>query len=68
MSDSTGMINLSHFAIMDIKGKDAERMLEYLSVAKVGGDTKEGRMIYTNFLDDDGGCSCRSYYFTLRFR
>ena len=28
MSDSTGMINLSHFAIMDIKGKDAERMLE----------------------------------------
>jgi glycine cleavage system aminomethyltransferase T len=55
MSDSTGMINLSHFAIMDIKGKDAERMLEYLSVAKVGGDTQEGRMIYTNFLDDDGG-------------
>ena len=55
MSDSVGMINLSHFPIMDIKGKDAERMLEYLSVAKVGGDTPEGRMIYTNFLDEDGG-------------
>ena len=49
------MINLSHFAIIDIKGPDAERMLEYLSVAKVGGNTSEGRIIYTNFLDDDGG-------------
>ena len=55
MSDSVGMINLSHFPIMDIEGKDAERMLEYLSLAKVGSDTSEGRMIYTNFLDEDGG-------------
>ena len=55
MSESVGMINLSHFAIMDIEGPDAERMLEYLSVAKVGGNTSEGRMIYTNFLDEDGG-------------
>ena len=55
MSDSAGMINLSHFAIMDIKGPDAEKMLEYLSVAKVGGKTPEGRIIYTNFLDGDGG-------------
>ena len=30
-------------------------MLEYLSVAKVGGNTSEGRIIYTNFLDEDGG-------------
>ena len=49
------MINLSHFAIMDIKGSEAERMLEHLSVAKVGGNTPEGRIIYTNFLDEDGG-------------
>ncbi len=55
MSDSVGMINLSHFPIMDIKGPDAERMLEYLSVAKVGGNTSEGKVIYTNFLDEDGG-------------
>ena len=55
MSDSVGMINLSHFPIMDIHGPDAERMLEYLSIAKVGGNTPEGRMIYTNFLDEDGG-------------
>ena len=55
MSESAGMINLSHFAIIDIEGPDAERMLEYLSVAKVGGNTSAGRIIYTNFLDDDGG-------------
>ena len=55
MSDSVGMINLSHFPIMDVKGTDAERMLEYLSVAKVGGNTPEGKVIYTNFLDEDGG-------------
>ncbi len=55
MSESAGMINLSHFAILDIKGSDAERMLEYLSVAKVGANTPEGRVIYTNFLDEDGG-------------
>ena len=40
---------------MDIKGPDAEKMLEYLSVAKVGGNTPEGKVIYTNFLDEDGG-------------
>ena len=55
MSNSVGMINLSHFPVMDIKGPDAERMLEYLSVAKVGGNTPEGKVIYTNFLDEDGG-------------
>jgi glycine cleavage system aminomethyltransferase T len=55
MSDSVGMINLSHFPIMDIEGLDAEKMLEYLSVAKVGGNTPTGKVIYTNFLDEDGG-------------
>ncbi len=55
MSDSVGIINLSHFPIMDIEGPDAEKMLEYLSVAKVGGNTPIGKVIYTNFLDEDGG-------------
>ena len=55
MSESAGMINLSHFAIVDVEGPDAERMLEHLSVAKIGGDTPEDKIIYTNFLDDDGG-------------
>ena len=40
---------------MDIEGPDAEQMLEYLSVAKIGGNTPIGKVIYTNFLDEDGG-------------
>jgi glycine cleavage system aminomethyltransferase T/glycine/D-amino acid oxidase-like deaminating enzyme len=54
MSHTAGMINLSHFAILDIEGRDAERLLETLSVGKVGGDTPSGRVIYTNFLTPDG--------------
>ncbi len=55
MSDGVGMINLSHFAIFDLSGPDAEALLEYASVAKVGGDTPPGKGIYTHFLDDVGG-------------
>ena len=55
MSDRVGMINLSHFAIFDIQGPDAEGLLETLSVARVGGDTPAGRVVYTNFLDPRGG-------------
>ncbi|MDN3555562.1 GcvT family protein [Halomonas maura] len=55
MSDDVGMINLSHFAIYDLLGPDAEALLEYLSVAKVGGETPAGKGIYTHFLDDVGG-------------
>ncbi|MFP6663580.1 MAG: FAD-dependent oxidoreductase [Deltaproteobacteria bacterium] len=54
MSDTAGMINLSHFAIFDIEGRDAERLLESLSVGKIGGDTPEGRAVYTNFLTPQG--------------
>src|SRR5699024_5870677 len=50
-----GMINLSHFGIFDISGPDAESLLEYLAVAKVGGKTKIGKGIYTHFLEEDGG-------------
>ncbi len=49
------MINLSHFAIYDVSGADAESLMEYLSVAKVGGDTPIGKGVYTNFLDHAGG-------------
>ena len=55
LSESVGMINLSHFAIYDIRGRDAESLLEYLAVAKVGGDTKIGKGVYTHFLSADGG-------------
>ncbi len=55
MSDGVGMINLSHFAILDVAGPDAERLLETLSVAKVGGDKPLGSVVYTNFLNPEGG-------------
>ncbi|WP_163574833.1 GcvT family protein [Halomonas faecis] len=55
LSDDVGMINLSHFAIYDLSGPDAEALLEYLSVAKVGGDTPTGKGVYTHFLDEWGG-------------
>ena len=55
LSAHVGMINLSHFAIYDITGPDAEALLEYLSVARVGGPTPVGKGVYTHFLDQQGG-------------
>ncbi|MDX1593828.1 MAG: FAD-dependent oxidoreductase [Gammaproteobacteria bacterium] len=55
MSDDVGMVNLSHFAIYDVSGPDAEPFMEYLCVAKVGGTTPTGKGVYTHFLDHRGG-------------
>jgi len=55
MTDDVGMVNLSHFAIYDITGADAEALIEYVCVAKVGGDTPVGKGVYTHFLDKQGG-------------
>ena len=55
MSDHVGMINLSHFAIFDVAGSDAERLLETLCVARIGGSTPHGKVVYTNFLNHLGG-------------
>ena len=55
MSENVGMINLSHFAVYDIAGPDAEALMEYTCVAKVGGDTPIGKGVYTHFLDKRGG-------------
>lgn len=55
MSDGVGMIDLSHFAIYDVTGPDAEVFMDYLSVAEVGGNTPTGKARYTHFLTEDGG-------------
>ena len=55
MSANVGMINLSHFAVFDVLGPDAEALMEYACVAKVGGDTAIGKGVYTHFLDHQGG-------------
>ena len=54
MSANVGMVNLSHFAIYDVTGPDHVKFMEYLCVAKVGGDNQVGKGIYTHFLDEKG--------------
>ncbi len=55
MSANVGMINLSHFAVYDVMGPDAETLMEYTCVAKVGADTPLNKGVYTHFLDQRGG-------------
>lgn len=55
ISEDVGMVNLSHFAIYDVQGADAESLMEYACVAKVGADTPTGKGVYTHFLDHTGG-------------
>jgi len=55
MSDNVGMINLSHFAVFDVLGPDAEALMEYACVARVGAKTAIGKGVYTHFLDHRGG-------------
>ncbi len=54
MSEDCGIVNLSHFAIIDIEGPDHVALLEWLCAAKIGGDNMIGKGIYTHFLDDEG--------------
>jgi len=54
MSADVGMINLSHFAIYDVTGPDHVGFMEYLCAAKIGGDDRLGKGIYTHFLDEEG--------------
>ena len=49
MSENVGMVNLSHFAIYDVKGPDAEKLMEYACVAKVGGDTPSAKASIPTF-------------------
>ncbi|NND91986.1 MAG: FAD-dependent oxidoreductase [Granulosicoccus sp.] len=55
LTEDVGMVNLSHFAIYDVSGADAEALMEYVCVAKVGGDTPIDKGVYTHFLDHAGG-------------
>ena len=54
MSADVGMVNLSHFAMSEVTGPDHVKLMEFLCVAKVGGDDQVGKGIYTHFLDEDG--------------
>ena len=65
MSESCGIINLSHFAMYDVEGPDHVAFLEWLCAAKIGGERNINRGIYTHFLDEDGGV--RADLTVLRF-
>ncbi|MEZ5792708.1 MAG: FAD-dependent oxidoreductase [Nitratireductor sp.] len=54
MSEGCGIVNLSHFAMIDVEGPDHVAMMEWLCAAKIGGDANIGKGIYTHFLDDNG--------------
>jgi glycine cleavage system aminomethyltransferase T/glycine/D-amino acid oxidase-like deaminating enzyme len=54
MSEDCGIVNLSHFAIIDVEGPDHVALLEWVCAAKIGGDNMIGKGIYTHFLDDEG--------------
>ncbi len=45
MSENVAMINLSHFSVYDVVDSGAEALLEYASVAKIGGPASEDRGI-----------------------
>jgi glycine cleavage system aminomethyltransferase T len=54
MSEDCGIVNLSHFAMIDVEGPDHVALMEWLCAAKIGGDANIGKGIYTHFLDDEG--------------
>lgn len=54
MSADCGIINLSHFHMTDISGPDHVALMEWLCVARIGGDANIGKGIYTHMLDDEG--------------
>jgi glycine cleavage system aminomethyltransferase T/glycine/D-amino acid oxidase-like deaminating enzyme len=54
MSEDCGIVNLSHFAIIDVEGPDHVALMEWVCAAKIGGDNMIGKGIYTHFLDDEG--------------
>ena len=54
MSENVGIVNLSHFAMIDVEGPDHVALMEWLCAAKIGGDNMVGKGIYTHFLDEEG--------------
>ncbi|WP_185984992.1 GcvT family protein [Aureimonas mangrovi] len=54
MSEDAGIINLSHFAMLEVSGPDHVELMEWLCAARIGGDANINKGIYTHFLDDEG--------------
>ena len=54
MSEDCGIVNLSHFAVIDVEGPDHVALMEWTCAAKIGGDANIGKGVYTHFLDEEG--------------
>ena len=52
---AAGLFDVSHMGIIHIKGLDAERLLEFLSVNRISG-MQAGSAIYTVLCNNLGGC------------
>jgi heterotetrameric sarcosine oxidase gamma subunit len=53
MRESAALIDLSAFAVLDVAGPGALDAVQYLAVAQL--DVVPGRVVYTSFLDENGG-------------
>jgi heterotetrameric sarcosine oxidase gamma subunit len=53
MRDACGLVDLSAFAVLEISGPGALEAVQTLSVAQL--DVPVGRVVYTSWLDSDGG-------------
>jgi len=53
MRDAAALIDLSAFAVLDIAGHGALDAVQRLAVAQL--DVAPGRVVYTSFLDENGG-------------
>ncbi len=52
---AVGMFDVSHMTIVDIKGTDAKRWLQYLLANDVDKLTSKGKALYTAMLNEQGG-------------
>jgi glycine cleavage system aminomethyltransferase T/glycine/D-amino acid oxidase-like deaminating enzyme len=53
MRDAAALVDLSAFAVLEIAGPAALEAVQLLSVAQL--DVPAGRVVYTSWLDEDGG-------------
>jgi glycine cleavage system aminomethyltransferase T/glycine/D-amino acid oxidase-like deaminating enzyme len=53
MRDACGLVDLSAFAVFDITGPGALEAVQSAAVAQM--DVREGRVVYTSLLDENGG-------------
>jgi len=53
--EDAGMFDVSHMVVLDIKGRDVKRFLQYLLANDVEKLKKPGKALYSGMLNHDGG-------------